>query len=407
MFRFRPARVPAAAATCAILLLGGCSDKDGLTDPEPAGAMPLAREAAAPLTVTPAALAFEVPPGGSAVLTAAVQFTGLITAVSTDDACATVEVLDGPLAKPAGSSLYVATFTVSAVGVGECSIIVTDKRGRSVTVPVVVTPPPPPRIFFTSDRTGNYDIYTMALDGSEVTPLTSTPEDEGGPALSADGRRMLFYRLVGGERQVFLARYDGSDAVRVPALDAAVDYTLSPDGSKVAFVARVADVDRVIVMDVSGANAVPVSPADLRTVSSPKFIPGSVPLRLVFTSFQDLWQVNADGTSPVLLAELDDWIHSVPVSIAASPDGARIAFGCQPDAHVHDICVMSADGTSPVRLTADLAPDGGAVFAPDGRIVFNRRADVTADSEIWAINVDGTGLVNLSNSPTSHEFTSR
>jgi hypothetical protein len=39
--------------------------------------------------------------------------------------------------------------------------------------------------------------------------------------------------------------------------------------------------------------------------------------------------------------------------------------------------------------------------------VFNRSEDVTADSEIWAINVDGTGLVNLSNSPSSHEFTSR
>jgi TolB protein len=218
---------------------------------------------------------------------------------------------------------------------------------------------------------------------------------------------MLFYRLVGTERHVFLARYDGTGAVRVPELDDAYEYALSPDGSQVAFVARVEDVDRVIVMDVSGANAVPVSPADLRTVSSPRFIPGSVPLRVVFTSFQDLWQVNADGTSPALLAELDDWIHSIPVSIAASPDGSRIGFGCQPDAHVQDMCVMNADGTNPVRLTADLAPDGGAVFAPDGRIVFNRREDVTADSEIWAINVDGTGLVNLSNSPASHEFTSR
>jgi Tol biopolymer transport system component len=247
----------------------------------------------------------------------------------------------------------------------------------------------------------------MALDGSDVTPLTSTPEDEGRPALSADGRRMLFYRVVGAERHVFLARYDGTDAVRMPELDDITDYALSPDGSRVAFVARVADVDRVMVMDVSGSNAVPVSPADLRTVSSPKFIPGSDPLRVVFTSFQDLWQVNADGTSPVLLAELDDWIHSVPVSIATAPDGARIAFGCQPEAHVRDMCVMNADGTSPVRLTADLAPDGGAVFAPDGRVVFNRSEDVTADSEIWAINVDGTGLVNLSNSPSSHEFTSR
>jgi alpha-tubulin suppressor-like RCC1 family protein len=49
-----------------------------------------------------------------------------------------VSPLSVPATKPPGSSLYVATFTVTPAAVGSCTITVTDKKGRQVQVPVEV-----------------------------------------------------------------------------------------------------------------------------------------------------------------------------------------------------------------------------------------------------------------------------
>jgi Tol biopolymer transport system component len=61
---------------------------------------------------------------------------------------------------------------------------------------------------------------------------------------------------------------------------------------------------------------------------------------------------------------------------------------------------MNADGSNPVKLTPD---DGSADYiaswAPGGdRILFMN--DVTGDAELFVINVDGTGPLNISNQPT-------
>jgi alpha-tubulin suppressor-like RCC1 family protein len=111
--------------------LTACGD-DQVTAPD------LKSTAAAPLTVAPTALEFIVPPGGSATLTARVQFVGVISAVSSDQACATVSPANVPATKPRGSSQYVATFTVTAMGSGNCTITVTDKKGRTAVVPVTI-----------------------------------------------------------------------------------------------------------------------------------------------------------------------------------------------------------------------------------------------------------------------------
>lgn len=399
-------RALGTAIGCSILLLWGCADADGpagpvgLTDPS---ADPRAMKGA-PLSVAPSELAFVLPPGGSATLTATVQFTGPISATSTDDACAAASPLSVPAFKPAGSSVYVATFTVTAAGVGTCSITVTDKRGRSVVVPVVIDAPPPPRIIFVSDRDGNPELYAMAPDGSGIMRLTNTSDPEGAPRLSADGRRLLFYRAVAGEPHVFLANSDGSDEVRIPELDGISEFALSPDGSQIAFRGRPDGTPRIGVLDVASRQVAFVSPLDLVTVNEPAFIPGGSGIRVAFTSFSILWTMNPDGSDPVVVTDLDDWVHTA-TRLAVSQDGLLIAFECQPETHVLDVCVMQPDGTAKVRLTADPVTDANPIISPDGRIVFTRRDPVTFDTDIWAINPDGSELVHLLDSPLGFEFT--
>src|SRR5689334_24769738 len=55
-----------------------------------------------------------------------------------------------------------------------------------------VVSPDGTRIVFTSLRDGNFEIYTMSTDGSNVTRLTSTTAVDIGPAWSPDGSRIAF-----------------------------------------------------------------------------------------------------------------------------------------------------------------------------------------------------------------------
>jgi TolB protein len=57
---------------------------------------------------------------------------------------------------------------------------------------------------------------------------------------------------------------------------------------------------------------------------------------------------------------------------------------------------MNADGTGQTRLTINKAFDDSGAFSPDGKkIAF--ASDRDGNSEIYVMNPDGTGQINLTN----------
>lgn len=68
-------------------------------------------------------------------------------------------------------------------------------------------------IVFTSNRTGDLELYAMKADGSGVVQLTSTPGYDGGPFFSPDGKRICYRsdRASNNLLQVFTSElvYDG------------------------------------------------------------------------------------------------------------------------------------------------------------------------------------------------------
>jgi TolB protein len=110
----------------------------------------------------------------------------------------------------------------------------------------------------------------------------------------------------------------------------------------------------------------------------------------------EIYIMNPDGTDQRRLT----YENAADETPALSPDGSMIAFASQRNGGTFEIFLMNSDGTNQRRLTDFTKLGIGAVqpaWAPDGkRILFKSRVKRI---DLYVINVDGTGLVKLTDEP--------
>ena len=112
--------------------------------------------------------------------------------------------------------------------------------------------------------------------------------------------------------------------------------------------------------------------------------------------------VAPDGSN---LRRLAGDIPSWDIEAAWSPDSQRITFVSSRENWGNEIYVMDFDGTNQKRLTHNMVTERQPAWSPDGsKIVFSLSLDedttiavMNADgkNDIFAINADGTGPLNL------------
>ncbi len=271
----------------------------------------------------------------------------------------------------------------------------------AVVIMLLMTPPPSDAAFpgqngliaFGSDRDGDFEVFIMNADGSGLTNLTNNVVDDGNPAWSADGSKIIFRRTVAANPDIYVMNADGSGQTRLttdPQGDGFPKFC--PDGRIVFVSDRDNGGGDIFIMNGDGSGQTNLT-NDAAVADMPSCSPDGQKIafkRLPLGS--EISVMNLDGTGEMEITgasvndeEYPDW----------SPDNLQIIV--QSDA---DIYKMNADGSSPTNLTNSGAVpfDGRPVYSPDSvKIAFQSVTGV--NNEIYTMNADGSGQTNLTNSP--------
>ena len=95
------------------------------------------------------------------------------------------------------------------------------------------------RFAFSSTHEGNQEIYTAAVDGTDVLRLTQSPGLDAHPSWSPDGRTVAFATDRWGGLELAAVGRDGTGLIRLTNSHGLDDYPVySPDGSRLAFVSN-------------------------------------------------------------------------------------------------------------------------------------------------------------------------
>ncbi|MCL7960305.1 MAG: hypothetical protein M8861_08950, partial [marine benthic group bacterium] len=190
------------------------------------------------------------------------------------------------------------------------------------------------KIVFHSDRDGDYEIFRMRPDGSNVVQLTDNDVDDFWPVVSPDGTRIAFWSGRDGNQEIYTMAVDGSNVTRVTVNGSADRQPAwSPDGQRLAFHRVVSGTTEIFTINVNG------------------------------TALVRLTNNTANDDEP-----------------AWSPNGSLIAFTSDRDGN-DEIYVMSAsNGSNQQNISNNAGRDGKPDWSPDGsRILFDRN-NTTVDA---------------------------
>jgi dipeptidyl aminopeptidase/acylaminoacyl peptidase len=245
------------------------------------------------------------------------------------------------------------------------------------------------RIAYTSDRTGNDEIFSARLDGFGEQNLTNDPAVDQSPAWSADGSRIAFVSDRAGRMDLWVMNWDGSDQHQVTSGDASAgdaEPAWSPDGKQLVFSSSRGDGSWHLW-------TVDLADGSLRRLTSgwgtqPSWSPDGS--RVAYSGLSEIRVVNADGSDD---HQLTYCACSGPAGSAAwSRDGSFLIFGRYDDdwqsTNSRQLYYVAARGGEGLPLTSGAYYNDHPTFSPGGSmLLFQRQQGAFGSPELYYMNL--------------------
>jgi len=282
-------------------------------------------------------------------------------------------------------------------------------------------------LLFDSDRDGNFEIFTMRLDGGAVRKLTADARfDSWWPRVSPDHTRVVFYRTPKGvhdtdftQTSLWAMYVDGTGLreLRPKATDGWDQQghaEWSADGKQLLMFGGSRSNPQIFVSDDVGRSVRQVTDRGGTNID-PSFAPDGAtivfvgcPNAICFDKDYEIYTIPTRGGEARRLTTNSLRDHDPYYS----PDGSRIAWLEQTDATgptgAWNVLLMRADGSDQRRVTNDRNINSKPQWSRDGSVIFFHRFEIGGDRwRIFSIRPDGTALTEITKgAPGNNEFPS-
>lgn len=302
------------------------------------------------------------------------------------------------------------------------------RTSRAAVLPSSGSQVPSGSLVFDSDRTGNFEIYTLALSTSAVGRLTTnTTYDSWSGRISPDRSHILFYRSPKGVHDrdaskvsLWVMNADGSGQTLLLAAGAygwgvQGHAEWSKDGAHLVMFAGASWSPQIVVTDPDGANPRFVTSRG-GTNTDPSWSPDATivfigcPSSICYTYQHELYTTPSAGLGAVTRLTSDSLGDYDPYY---SPDGTQLAWLTQTSTSgtygAWNIRGAAADGSGLHMITNDANINSRPEWSKDGSTIYFHRFVYNASTsfQIYAINPDGTNLrIVTAGQPGNNEYPS-